>query len=72
MVLLSGKEKAHKHKQISPVTARAGGGSTDRVGGGLPTGGRGQKFMCCVRNPRNITFSSGTRRDESGSRREDR
>ena len=54
--LRSGKEKAHKHKQIFPVTARAGGG-------GLPTGwgggvsrpvARGQKFMCCVRNPRNI------------------
>ena len=37
----SGKEKAHKHKQIFPVTARAGGRSTDRVGGGLPTGGQG-------------------------------
>ena len=52
----SGKEKAHKHKQIFPVTAR--------VGGGLPTGwpgvsrlvARGQKFMCCVRNPRNINI----------------
>ena len=29
----SGKEKAHKHKQIVPVTARVGGGSPDRVGG---------------------------------------
>ena len=51
---LSGKEKAHKHEQIFPVTAR--------VGGCLPTGwpgvsrpvARGQKFMCCVRNLRNI------------------
>ena len=53
----SGKEKAHKHKQIFPVTARVGGG-------GFPTGwpgvsrpvARGQKFMCCVRNPRNINI----------------
>ena len=52
----SGKEKAHKHQQIIPVTAR--------VAGGVPTGwpgvsrpvARGQKFMCCVRNPRNINI----------------
>ena len=50
------KGKGHKHKQTFPVTAR--------VGGGLPTGwpgvsrpvARGQKFMCCVRNPRNINI----------------
>ena len=63
----SGKEKAHKHKQIFPVTARAGGG-------GLPTGwgggvyrpvARGQKFMCCVRNP---SFVRAPSREESGSR----
>ena len=35
----SGKEKAHKHKQIFPVTARAGGGLPTGWGGGLPTGG---------------------------------
>ena len=67
---LSGKEKAHKHKQIFPVTAREGGG-------GLPTGwggvsrpvARGQKFMCCVRNPRNINvFVRVPGREESGSR----
>ena len=66
---VSGKEKAHKHKQIFPVTAR--------VGGGLPTGwpevsrpaARGQKFMCCVRNPRNINiFVRAPGREESGSR----
>ena len=59
----SGKEKAHKHKQIFPVTAQAGGG-------GLPTGwggvsrpvARGQKFMCCVWNPReHKRFRPGTR-----------
>ena len=31
---LSVKEKAHKHKQIFPVTARVGGGSPDRVARG--------------------------------------
>ena len=42
----SGKEKAHKHKQIFPVTARAGGGSPDRVGGGVSRPvARGQKLM---------------------------
>ena len=45
----SGKEKAHKHKQFCPVTAWVRGGSTDRVV-------RGQMFMCCVRNPRNINI----------------
>ena len=34
----SGKEKAHRHKQIFPVTARAGGGLPTGWGGGLPTG----------------------------------
>ena len=59
---ISGKEKAHKHKQISPVTARVGGGSPDRVA-------RGQKFMCCVRNPRNInTFVRAPGREDSGTR----
>ena len=73
--LLSGKEKAHKHKQILPVTAR--------VGGGLPTGwpgvsrpvARSQKLMCCVRNPRNINIfvrvpgweDSGTRPGRSAT-----
>ena len=47
--LESGKEKAHKHKQFCPVIAWVGGGSTDRVA-------RGQIFMCCVRNPRNINI----------------
>ena len=26
------------------------------MAGGLPTGGQGSKFMCCVRNPRNINI----------------
>ena len=38
---LSGKEKAHKYKQIFPVTAWVGGVS--RVGGVLPTDGQGTK-----------------------------
>ena len=67
----SGKEKAHKHKQIFPVTARAGGGgSPDRVGGGVSRPvARGPKFMCCARNPRNINvFVRVPGREESGSR----
>ena len=66
----SGKEKAHKHKQIFPVPARAGGGSPDRVGGGSPDRWPGvKKFMCCVRNPRNINvFVRVPGREESGSR----
>ena len=66
---ISGKEKAHEHKQIFPVTAR-GGGSPDRVGGGVSRPvGRGRKFMCCVRNPRNINvFVRVPGREESGSR----
>ena len=43
---LSGKEKAHKHKQFFPVTAGVGGVSRP--------GGQGQTFMCCVQNPKNI------------------
>ena len=47
-----------------------GGGSPDRVGGGSPDReARGQKFMCCVRNPRNINiFVRVPGREESGSR----
>ena len=52
------------------MTARVGGG-------GLPTGwpgvsrpvARGQKFMCCVRNPRNINiFVRVPGREDSGTR----
>ena len=58
----AGKEKAHKHKQIFSVTARAGGGFSRPVA-------RGQKLMCCVRNPRNINvFVQVPGREESGSR----
>ena len=53
------------------MTAQAGGGSPDRVGGGgvfRPVAG-GQKFMCCVRNPRNINvFVRVPGREDSGSR----
>ena len=65
----SGKEKAHKHKQIFPVTARAGGGLPTGWGGGVSRPvARGQKFMCCVRNPRNINiFVRVPGREDSGS-----
>ena len=46
-VLKSGKEKAHKHKQTFPVTARAGGGSPDRVGGSPDRWPR-VKSLCAV------------------------
>ena len=71
--VVSGKEKAHKHEQIFPVTAR--------VGGGLPTGwpgvsrpvARGQKFMCCVWNQRNINiFVRVPGREDRVPGREDR
>ena len=45
----SGKQKAQKHKQFYPVSARVGGGSPDQVA-------RGQPFMCCVQSPRNINI----------------
>ena len=46
------------------------GGSHDRVGGGVSRPvARGQKFMCCVGNPRNINvFVRVPGREESGSR----
>ena len=61
--LKSGKEKAHKHKQIFPVTARVGGGSPDRVGGGgLPTGGQGSKvYVLCAESKEHKHFRPGTR-----------
>ena len=64
------REKAHKHKQIFPVTGWVGGGSPDRVGGGSPDRvARGQKFMCCVRNPRNINILVQVPgREDSGTR----
>ena len=67
----SGKEKAHKHKQISPVTARAGGGSPDRVGEGSPDRWPGVKSLCAVCGTQGTsTFSSGYRKRVPG--REDR
>ena len=66
----SGKEKARKHKHIFPVTARVGGDLPTGWGGGVSRPvARGQKFMCCVRNPRNINvFVRVPGREESGSR----
>ena len=65
----SGKEKAHKHRQIFPVTAWAGGVSRPGGGGVSRPVSRAQKFMCCVRNPRNINvFVRVPSREESGSR----
>ena len=56
----SGKEKAHKHKQILPVTAQVGGGSPDRVARGLPTGGQGSKvYVLCAEPKEHKTFSPG-------------
>ena len=52
----SGKEKAQKHKQFFPVIAWVGGRlSTGWPGVSRPVA-RGQKFMCCVRNARNINI----------------
>ena len=61
--LNSGKEKAHKHKQIFPVTARWGGGlPTGWGGGGLPTGGQGSKvYVLCAEPKEHKHFRPGTR-----------
>ena len=59
---VSGKEKAHKHKQIFPVTARVGGVSPDRVARGLPTGGQGSKvYVLCAEPKEHKHFRPGTR-----------
>ena len=61
--LVPGKEKAHKHKQIFPVTARAGrGGLPTGWGGGLPTGGQGSKVYVLGAEPKeHKRFRPGTR-----------
>ena len=61
--LLSVKEKAHKHKQNFPVTARVGGGgSPDRVARRLPTGGQGSKaYVLCAEPKEHEHFRPGTR-----------
>ena len=46
-------EKAHEHKQIFLVTAR--GGVSRPAAVSRPVA-RCQKFMCCVRNQRNINI----------------
>ena len=44
------------------MTARAGGGSPDRVGGGLPTGGQGSKvYVLCAEPKEHKRFRPGTR-----------
>ena len=60
---VSGKEKAHKHKQIFPVTARAGGGvSRPGGGGGLPTGVEGSKvYVLCAEPKEHKRFRPVTR-----------
>ena len=52
----SGKEKAHEHKSIFPVTGRVWGGLLTGWPGVSRPVARGQEFMCCVRNPRNINI----------------
>ena len=52
----------NKHKQIFPVTARAGEGSPDRVEGCLPTGGQGSKvYVLCAEPKEHKRFRPGTR-----------
>ena len=42
------------------MTARAGGGSPDRVGGGLPTGGQGSRvYVLCAEPKEHKRFSFG-------------
>ena len=48
LLFFSGKEKAHKHKQIFLVTARAGGGLPTGWGGGSPDRWPGVKSLCAV------------------------
>ena len=44
------------------MTARAGGGSPDRLGGGLPTGGQGSKvYVLCAEPKEHKRFRPGTR-----------
>ena len=69
LVYDSGKKKAHKHKQIFPVTARVGGGSPDRVARGLPTSGQGLKvYVLCTEPKEHKHFRPGTRPGGSGTR----
>ena len=55
------KEKAHRHKYFWPVTVRGGGESPGRVS-------RGQRSMCCLRNPGNIDLLSGYPTGKTGDR----
>ena len=62
----SGKEKAHKHKQNFPVTARVGGvsrpGGQGSPGQGSPTGGQGSKvYVLCAEPKEHKHFRPGTR-----------
>ena len=61
--ILSGKEKAHKHKQIwGGLPTGRGGGFPDRSGGCLPTGGQGSKVcVLCAEPKERKRFRPGTR-----------
>ena len=66
---VSGKKKAHKHKQIFPVTARGGGVSRLGGGGRLPTGGQGSKvYVLCAEAKEHKRFRPGTRPGRIGDR----
>ena len=56
MTLNQARKRHIKHKQIFPVTAWWGGVSRPGGEGVSRLVARGQKFMCCVRNPRNINI----------------
>ena len=58
----SGKEKAHNHKQIFLVTARAGGGLPTGWGGGSPDRCQGSNvYVLCAEPKTHKNFRSGTR-----------
>ena len=62
-----GKEKEHKYKQFFQVND--GGGSRDRVGRGLQTGGQGSKvYVLCPEPKEHKHFRPGTRPGGSGTR----
>ena len=62
------KEKAHKHRQIFPVTAWVGGGLPTGWPG-LPTGGQGSKVYVLCAEPKEHTHSRpGTRPGGSATR----
>ena len=65
----SGKEKAHKHKQLFPVTARVGGGGSQPGGQGSPDRWQGVKsYVLCAEPKEHKRFCPGTRPGGSGTR----